>query len=76
MTFEQLSQLTEANTKRIAQHDQWTEKFEAATLTLNDNLSRLEGIVESLAAKVAANAEATANLERQWQAYLTTLRKS
>jgi methyl-accepting chemotaxis protein len=87
LTFEELRQLTEANAKAIEKladtnrtiqqnMDNYNAMFQRDLLTLEQALVKLTQNVNRMVDSVAANAEATANLERQWQAYLTTLRKS
>ena len=87
MTFEELSQLTEANAKAIEKladtnatiqrnMDNYNAMFQRDLLTLEQALVKLTENVNRMVDSVAANAEATASLERQWQGYLNTLRKT
>lgn len=89
MTFEELNQIVAANAVAIDRlvsnqetHERNLSRLEAALATHDANLSRLEGMVEAHDGRLTRIEEGIEKLvatvaatERQWQAYLSTLRK-
>jgi hypothetical protein len=69
LTIQELARISAVHEKRLAEHAIWQTKFEAATLTLNENLSRLEGNMSRLEGIVES-------LAKQWQGYLNTRPKT
>ena len=90
LTTKELTPIVTANTLAIAEHNKAMAEINKTIaennkaiaqltnglLAAKDNIDRLAGVVETVAASVAAHDEQIATLARQWQAYVNTLPRS
>ena len=78
MTFEELTQITTANSLAIAEinktqaeNNKAIGQLTNAVLSLHESVKSLETTAEVLLESANKHDAAIANLEKQWQAYLT-----
>jgi hypothetical protein len=90
VTTKELTPIVSANTLAIAEHNKAMAEINKTIaennkaiaqltnglLAAKENIDRLAGVVETVAASVASHDEQIASLARQWQAYVNTLPRS
>ena len=62
--------------KTIAENNKAIAQLTNGLLASRENIDRLAGVVETLAATVAAHDEQIASITKQWEAYVNTLPRS